>query len=158
MVQTCTNNKKDLNASWCLTWILILYIHYLQIHHFVNSSSMISKPFVLEGAILNLGFLGIPSPDPHRCSVSLSGCHLWISSQSSIQSEKIGWSLTCHQCYKPSKILVQFFWAEIPQSHKVTWSDVKMLNSLIVFLGFFNLGSERERGYAEPVWRHFGRD
>lgn len=51
-----------------------------------------------------------------------------------------------------------FFGAEIPQSHKVTWSDVKMLNSLIVFLGFFNLGSERERGYAEPVWWHFGRD
>lgn len=57
-------------------------------------------------------FPGIPSPDPHRCSVSLSGCHLWISSQSSIQSEKIGWSLTCHQCYKLSKILVQFFWGQ----------------------------------------------
>ena len=162
MVQTCTNNKKDLNASWCSTWILILYIRYLQIHHFVNSSSMISKPFVLEGAILNLGFLGIPSPDPHWCSVSLSGCHLWISSQSSIQSEKIGWSLTCHQCYKLSKILVQFCWGQkspkVIRWREVTPSDVKMLNSLIVFLGFFNLGSERERGYAEPVWWHFGRD
>lgn len=107
-------------------------------------------------------FPGIPSPDPHWCSVSLSGCHLWISSQSSIQSEKIGWSLTCHQCYKLSKILVQFFWGQkspkVIRWREVTPSDVKMLNSLIVFLGFFNLGSERERGYAEPVWWHFGRD